>query len=177
MNLKLVLLDRDGVINRKVKDGYVNSLEDFVINNEVFDYLKFLDAQRIRTAIVTNQQGLGKGVTSFPNFHLIQGAFAQECIQRNITPPQLFFCPHLEGTCECRKPKTGLLRAALSTFNVLPGECLLIGDSETDIECAQNLDIPSIHFGSNKVCKSTCNALLHSDDFGKLTDYLQKLKF
>jgi D-glycero-D-manno-heptose 1,7-bisphosphate phosphatase len=175
VNLKLVLFDRDGVINSRVNDGYINSLEDFVINLEVFDFLKFLDASKSRTAIVTNQQGLGKGDTSFPDFYLIQGAFAQACIQRNITPPQLFYCPHLEGTCECRKPKTGMLRAAMATFDVQPEECLLIGDSKSDIECAQNLGVASIHFGFNVMCEPTCKAQLHTNDFGNLAELLQEL--
>lgn len=175
MSYKLVLLDRDGVVNRKMDEGYVNSLEDFIVNLEIFDFLRFLDAQSIKTAIITNQQGLAKGVTNFLNFHLIQGTFAQECIQRNAVPPQLFYCPHLEGTCECRKPKTGLLRGAMSTFNVHPEECILIGDSDSDIECAQKLGILSIHFRPGTTCNFNCNAALHANNFENLSQLVKEL--
>lgn len=175
MSLKLVLLDRDGVINRQIKGGYVNALEDFVVNLGVYDLLKFLDSVKIRTAIVTNQQGLGKGETNFLDFFLIQGTFAQECVRRGIMPPQLFYCPHIEGTCECRKPKLGLLLAAMSTFGVSPDECLLIGDSVSDTASAIQLQMPSLHFIAGNACDSTCPALSHPRDFIEMTKKLHDL--
>jgi D-glycero-D-manno-heptose 1,7-bisphosphate phosphatase len=174
MSLKLVLLDRDGVINKKVPGGYVNSIEDFEINLEIFDFLKFLEARTIRTAIVTNQQGLGKGVTKFPNFHLIQGFFAQECIQRNLTPPQLFYCPHLEGTCECRKPKSNMLLAAMKTFDVTPDKCLMIGDSVSDVSAGKSILIKTVHFGETNYCFKICQADAHFADFIQIAEFIKK---
>jgi D-glycero-D-manno-heptose 1,7-bisphosphate phosphatase len=172
VSLSLVLLDRDGVINRKVIGGYVNSIEDFEINFEIFDFLKFLDARRIRTAIVTNQQGLGKGITSFLNFHLIHGLFAQECIQRKITPPQLFYCPHLEGTCECRKPKSNMLLAAMKMFNASSVECLMIGDSDSDICAAKNISLKAVHFVEDDCDVKNCQADGHFSEFNRIIQFI-----
>jgi D-glycero-D-manno-heptose 1,7-bisphosphate phosphatase len=176
VSLKLILLDRDGVINQKIAGGYVNSLETFTLMPGIFEFLKLIEGYKIRTAIVTNQQGLGKHVTSYTNFYHIQGFFADECVKQNITPPALFYCPHIADTCQCRKPDTGLLRAATSTFDVSEKECLLVGDSESDIESANRMGIPSIHFGSSITCHPLCTAQHHVNDFETLGKIVREFR-
>jgi D-glycero-D-manno-heptose 1,7-bisphosphate phosphatase len=162
VSLKLILLDRDGVINEKIDEGYVNSLENFILKPGIFEFLKLIEGYGIRTAIVTNQQGLGKLTTSYTEFFRIHGFFADECARQSITPPTLFYCPHIAGTCLCRKPETGMLLAALEYSQVFPQEVLLIGDSETDVSAAKSIGIQSIHLSSNSLhTKCNCGAEFH----------------
>ena len=70
-------------------------------------------------------------------------------------------CPHhLKGIikdysfdCECRKPKIGMIKKALDKYDIIFKESLLIGDKDSDIECAKNADIKGIKIskGANKI--------------------------
>ena len=174
MNFKLILLDRDGVINRKIDKGYVNSKDQFELNDGILEFLDYLETQKMRTAIITNQQGLSKGVTNYSIFFEIQGAFAQICVDRKITPPQLFYCPHLENSCFCRKPLGGMLKAAMATFNAASIETLLVGDMPLDIKAAQTLGVRSVHLtlGQEDSLKCGCEATLHANSFDEISYFL-----
>ena len=169
--VRLILLDRDGVINAKIDGGYVNSLSDFRVNPEIFAFLKCFSDLEIRVAIVTNQQGLGLGITSFTNFFEIQGYFFDECLKRGLPAPHLFYCPHLDGECECRKPKSAMISAALETFRLDANQALLIGDSVTDISAANLENILSIHLinGEDEVCNCTAN--VHLSKIDEITNF------
>lgn len=174
MNFKLVLLDRDGVINRKIDKGYVNSVNQFELNDGILEFLDYLETHKIKTAIITNQQGLSKGETSYSSFFEIQGTFAQICFERKITPPQLFYCPHLENSCFCRKPQSGMLKAAMATFNAESIDTLLVGDMPSDIKAAQILGVRTVHLtlGQENSYNCDCNATLNAKSFRDIIQFL-----
>ena len=138
---KLILVDRDGCINRKASDGeYVYKIEDFVIFPDVAKF--FLDCENleIRTAIITNQQGIGKGIYSELDVANLHSKFIEFCGLKNHLP-SIHFCPHLQGTCDCRKPQPKLILEALRANNVAAEDAIFIGDSETDRQAATNAKV------------------------------------
>lgn len=169
-NKKLILMDRDGVLNKRQDNGYISSLDTFELLPGTIEFLRLIDAETTKVVIVTNQQGIAKGLMSFSDFFSIQGWFFDFCKGAGIEPPHLFYCPHLEGTCKCRKPKTGMLQAALRTFEIAADDALLLGDSKTDIEAADSLGIDSIHIDSQDPGRCSCNAICHVADLIEVID-------
>ena len=156
-----LFLDRDGVINKKLEGRYVTNFNEFIfIENSVLAINK-LHIIFKRILVVTNQQGIGKGIMTEDDLHLLH-----KQMQRALNPnfnliDKIYFCPCLEGVdCKCRKPKIGMLENAKLDYPEIEIEnSFLVGDSESDIIAGKN-------FGLNTVKVS--------NDFN-LNDWLQSI--
>ena len=156
-----LFLDRDGVINKKLEGGYVTNFNEFIfIENSVLAINKLHKIFK-RVLVVTNQQGIGKGIMTEDDLHLLH-----KQMQRALNPDfnlidKIYFCPCLEGVdCKCRKPKIGMLENAKLDYPQIEIEnSFLVGDSESDIIAGKN-------FGLNTVKVS--------NDFN-LNDWLQSI--
>ena len=137
---KIIFLDRDGVINYEV--GYLYEISKFKFIEGVFetlDYLRKLDYEFI---IITNQSGIAKGKYSVADYHRLEKWIMKQFLKKNIKILNIYFCPHNpEDNCKCRKPKPGLILNAFETYTIDKENSWMVGDKETDIECAQNAGI------------------------------------
>lgn len=149
-------IDRDGVINRKPAEGsYVTSAEDLEIIPGAPEAIASLSGAGIRTIIVTNQQGIAKGLLSMQDLEEIHGLIRGATSDVGGTIDQILVCPHLEGTCECRKPRTGLfLEAQRLDPSISFGDSVVIGDSESDIEAASRIGADSIRVGAGAAAEA-----------------------
>jgi histidinol-phosphate phosphatase family protein len=140
---RAVFLDRDGVINKKRND-YVKSWEEFVFLDGVNDALKILSNNGFKLIIITNQSAINRKILTVENLNLIHEKMKNLFVKNGIIIDAIFFCPHRpdEG-CDCRKPKTGMIENAFQNFNLLPENCVLIGDSNSDIEAGKKMGIKS----------------------------------
>jgi D-glycero-D-manno-heptose 1,7-bisphosphate phosphatase len=133
-NKKIAFLDRDGVINVSAKKHeYVTRVSEFVFNPGIFEVLKTLAHDGFEFIIVTNQQGIARKKLSEGDLAAIHTFMVKGLHAQGITILDIFYCPHLEGTCECRKPKDGMLRQAAAKYSIDTTQSILIGDSDTDI--------------------------------------------
>ena len=156
-----LFLDRDGVINKKLEGRYVTNFNEFIfIENSVLAINKLYEIFK-RILVVTNQQGIGKGIMTEDDLHLLH-----KQMQRALNPDfnlidKIYFCPCLAGVdCKCRKPKIGMLENAKLDYPEIEIEnSFLVGDSESDI-------IAGKKFGLNTVKVS--------NDFN-LNDWLQSI--
>ncbi len=135
----ILLLDRDGVINRKNPHGYVTSWEEFEFLPGSLRALRRARDLSLSVRIVSNQSCVGRGLTPVEDVVSVMETMSR-CVQdHGGRMDQVFFCPHQpQAGCNCRKPKPGLLHAALSDVPAssdLP--VFLIGDSGTDIEAGR----------------------------------------
>ena len=138
-----VFLDRDGVINKKRND-YVKSWEEFVFLDGVDEALKLFSNRGYKIIIITNQSAINRKIITVENLNLIHENMKNSFHQKGITIDGIFFCPHKpDDGCNCRKPKTGMIEKALQNFDLLPQNCVLIGDSDTDIEAGNSMGIKS----------------------------------
>ena len=141
-----LFLDRDGVINQKLEGRYVTNFNEFVfVKNSVLAIRKLHKIFK-RILIVTNQQGIGKGIMTEDDLNLLHLQ-----MQRKLNPDfdlidKIYFCPCLEGdSCNCRKPKTGMLEEAKLDFpEIIIKNSFLIGDSESDIEAGNKFGLKTI---------------------------------
>ncbi len=158
--IKLLLLDRDGVINEKINNGYVTSISQLRFIESTFDFLKKNIANFEHVAVVTNQQGIAKNLLSLSDLEVIHNIVSQYFVDNGLSAPIFFVCPHLSGECECRKPKPRLILDAIAAFNSTSTTTLMIGDSISDVEAAQSANIGVVHLDSN--CNSPdCYAKYH----------------
>tara|TARA_E500000331_G_scaffold120327_1_gene117476 strand:- start:192 stop:677 length:486 start_codon:yes stop_codon:yes gene_type:complete len=141
-----LFLDRDGVINQKLKERYVTNFNEFVFVKNSDLAIRKLHKIFKRILIVTNQQGIGKGIMTEDDLNLLHLQ-----MQRKLNPDfdlidKIYFCPCLEGdSCNCRKPKTGMLEEAKLDFpEIIIKNSFLIGDSESDIEAGNKFGLKTI---------------------------------
>ncbi|MBB82985.1 MAG: D-glycero-beta-D-manno-heptose-1,7-bisphosphate 7-phosphatase [Deltaproteobacteria bacterium] len=134
---RLVLLDRDGVINQDRAD-YVRCAADWVPIPGALEAIAALEAAGCRVAVVTNQSGLGRGLFDRAALDAIHEKMRDAVASHGGRIDACFFCPHVpEDDCECRKPRPGLLREALRRFDVPPARALMVGDREVDLVAAR----------------------------------------
>ena len=100
-----VFLDRDGVLNRKAPEGdYIRTWADFVWLPGVLGALRQLREAGLRALIVTNQRGVARGLIRPEDLDDIHARLRTEALAAGGRIDGIYTCPHLGGTCECRKP-------------------------------------------------------------------------
>ena len=148
--VKVVFLDRDGVINKYPGDfKYVTNVEGFKILPNVKPALEKLTAAGFKLFVVSNQAGVAKGLYSQQDLNEIDQRMAFELGEKVIFS-EILYCTHSpEENCSCRKPKTGLLEEVFADlkkqgFSVDKANSYFIGDSMIDIETGQAAGIKTI---------------------------------
>jgi len=145
-NLSTVFLDRDGVLNEKMPEGsYVASWGDFQILPGVPDAIGRLNQAGLRVVVVSNQRGIALGLYSTGDVETIHARFQELLKAHGAHVDGFYFCPHDKGTCNCRKPLSGLFDQAASDFpEIAAAASAMIGDSFSDIEFARRLGMLTI---------------------------------
>ena len=142
-------IDRDGVINRKPPEGeYVTEPGQLELLPKAPEAIAKLSRAGLRTVIVTNQQGVGKGLVGMETVEQINGNILRAVEAQGGRVDQVLVCPHLEGTCECRKPRVGLFVEARRRD---PGidftRSVVIGDSDGDMAAASAIGARALRVG------------------------------
>jgi D-glycero-D-manno-heptose 1,7-bisphosphate phosphatase len=134
---RLVLIDRDGVINRD-SDAYIRRVEEWVPLPGSLEAIADLTRAGFTVAVITNQSGIGRGLFTAETLEEIHAAMrrAVEAVGGRIAG--IFYCPHHpdEG-CDCRKPQPGLLRQAAAALDARLEGVAFIGDKLSDVEAAR----------------------------------------
>jgi len=134
--MKLVILDRDGVINHD-SDAYIKSLEEWEPLAGSLDAMARLFHGGYRLAIASNQSGLGRKLFTIDHLNAIHRKLARDLAAQGVHIEGIFFCPHApEAKSFCRKPQPGLLLQAASALHLDLARSYLVGDAITDLEAA-----------------------------------------
>ncbi len=137
--MKLVVLDRDGVINRDSPD-FIKSPDEFEPLPGSVDAIATLCAAGFTVCVATNQSGIGRGLYDTDTFFAIQRKLADLVAEAGGAITGVFFCPHTpEDDCECRKPRTGLLRDIGDRLDVSLVDVPVVGDSVRDLDAARRV--------------------------------------
>ncbi len=137
--IKVVVLDRDGVINHD-SDAYIKSPEEWIPIAGSLAAIAKLN-QNFKVAIATNQSGIGRGYYDESVLTAMHQKMQTLLAEKHGHIDQIEFCPHHpDAGCQCRKPKTLMLENIAQQFEVDPREMLFIGDSKSDYDCAQAFD-------------------------------------
>ncbi|MBW2107072.1 MAG: D-glycero-beta-D-manno-heptose 1,7-bisphosphate 7-phosphatase [Deltaproteobacteria bacterium] len=135
--MKVVLLDRDGVINEDRSD-YVKDWSEFQFISGSLEALARLTRAGYRILVITNQSVINRKLVSLAGLETIHRNMTQAVAAYGGKIEAIYYCPHVpEDRCGCRKPKAGLILQAQKDYAFDPAHVCMIGDSAKDIECAQ----------------------------------------
>ena len=135
MTIKTIFLDRDGVINKEVE--YLFRIADFEFIEGVFDACFYFQQLDYKIIIISNQSGIARGYYNENDYQKLTEWMLGQFNDNGINILDIFYCPHgPESTCNCRKPKPGMLIEAKNKYDINMKDSWMIGDKETDIEAA-----------------------------------------
>jgi len=137
---KVIFLDRDGVINKRLIGDYIKKIEEFELLPKVKDALIEFKKMGYLLVVITNQQGIGKGIMTEDDLKVVHNYMLKQLPEID----DIYYCPHLHGTCDCRKPKNGMLLKAGEKWNIDFNNSWMIGDSESDIICGKSVGCKTI---------------------------------
>lgn len=134
-----ILFDRDGTLVRDVPGNRDPAL--LAEMPTAADAVALARRSGVRTGVVTNQPGVGRGTLSLDDLRALH-----KRVDELLGPLDVWeVCPHTpEAGCSCRKPEPGLLLAAAARLGVAPAECVCIGDIASDVEAAQRAGMAAI---------------------------------
>jgi D-glycero-D-manno-heptose 1,7-bisphosphate phosphatase len=144
--MRAVFLDRDGVINKNAPIGdYIKSVGELEVLPGVADAIRLLNESGFRVIVVSNQRGVGRGMMTAGDVEEIHGALLDELARSGARIDAVYYCPHEENTCDCRKPAIGMFRRALEDFPEIEIDgSVMVGDSPRDVEAARALSLTPI---------------------------------
>jgi imidazoleglycerol-phosphate dehydratase / histidinol-phosphatase len=157
---RVLFVDRDGTLIEEPPDEQVDRLDKIRFLPGVFAALQRLAASGYRLVMVTNQDGLG--TPSFPSedFALVQDFVLAAFASQGVTFDAVCICPHKPtDNCDCRKPKTGLVRDYLASARVDFAGSAVIGDRLTDLEFARNLGVRGLRVQLSGAANETWRAV------------------
>ncbi len=137
--MKLVILDRDGVINHD-SDQFIKNPDEWRPIVGSLEAIARLTQAGYRVVVATNQSGVGRGLFDMPTLNAIHEKMHKAVAHAGGRIDAVFFCPHAaEANCNCRKPKSGMIEEIAARYNVDLHGVPAIGDSLRDLEAAARL--------------------------------------
>jgi histidinol-phosphate phosphatase family protein len=161
-----LFLDRDGVINAKLPGDYVKLIDEFEFLPGVLEALEKAAAIFDVIVVVTNQQGIGKGIMTDTHLFTIHQHMIKEVFNNGGRIDKIYFCPDLEiENPSHRKPRTGMAYDAREDFPSIEfTKSIIIGDSPSDMEFGHRLGMKCVGIGSGAKAEETYPSLFHFID-------------
>lgn len=150
--MKLIILDRDGVINHD-RDDYVKSPEEWQPIEGSLEAIARLNEAGYHVVVASNQAGLAKGLFDMAALNAMHAKLHKLLAEKGGRVDAIFFCPHSDADhCDCRKPKAGLLRQIALRYALMEDDgdnepllgVMVIGDSVRDL-------LPAVALGASPV--------------------------
>ncbi len=166
-----LFLDRDGVINIRIIDGYVTKIEEFEFLPNVIEALKIFKEKFKYIIVATNQQGVGKGIMKFEDVETVHQFMVQQVAENGGKIDKVYFCPQLKSVPDnYRKPSPKMAYFAKNDFpDIDLSKSIMIGDMNSDIEFGKNAGMKTIFIGDNEL------NLTPDDRFETLYDFAKTL--
>lgn len=182
---KAVFLDRDGTIN--VYKGFVRSTDAFELLPGVAEAIKIINESGFLAIVITNQPVVARGEVSINELNQIHNKMETLLGENGAYVDGVFYCPHhpdkgyngeipeLKISCECRKPKPGLILKAARQFNINLEESWMVGDSQRDVQAGKRAGCKTALiseenklFGQNVTVNSLIDFVLNYDKGEKI---------
>ena len=171
---KAIFIDRDGVINKEI--NHLNNPSDLNLLPKVVDAIKLINESDYLAIVITNQSAVARGLMSVNTLNEIHKKLESILGNQNVYLDEIFYCPHHPGLeiqgnknefqidCECRKPKPGMIKAAIHKFNIDIKSSFIIGDKSVDIQTGDNIGLNTIlvktgYGGSDKLYSAIPNQI------------------
>jgi len=172
-----LFLDRDGVINKRIIDGYVKSWEQFEFLPGVLDAIRIFSNLFSRIIIVSNQQGVGKKLMTDREVERIHERMLQEIEQTGGRVDAVFYAPYLKSERSfMRKPNPGMALKARKQFPEINFKrSLMVGDSVTDMIFGKRVSMSTVYISDDqKIAKDNPKLInLHFPDLISFAKFLE----
>ncbi len=181
MTNKLVILDRDGVINID-SANYIKSPAEWKPIPGSLEAIARLSQAGYRVVVATNQSGVGRGLFDMDTLNAIHEKMHKALFGAGGRVDAIFYCPHAaDSACECRKPKPGMFRRISETLNVNLKGVHAVGDSLRDLQACAVLGCQPILVRTGKGEKtltegSLPDGTLNFPDLAAVVDWLLRGK-
>tara|TARA_B100000886_G_scaffold316729_1_gene255555 strand:- start:455 stop:964 length:510 start_codon:yes stop_codon:yes gene_type:complete len=161
---KNIFLDRDGVINKIIKRGNVISsprnFDEFYLRDDFLEFCKKIKEKDLVFFICTNQPDLKRNLLNVVDLENMHAK-----IKEHIEIREILFCGHDDiDNCNCRKPKPGMILEIINKYKLNKNDCLMIGDSQKDIDAARfakiNAYLLEKDYNKNVDCNNRINSLV-----------------
>lgn len=147
-----VFFDRDGVLNDDA--GYTHRVEDLHWTESARQAIKFCNEAGYYVFVVTNQAGIAHGYYDEEAVRRLHDHMNDELLERGAWIDDFRYCPHHpEGSvpafaksCDCRKPRPGMILSLLHAWPVVAAGSVMFGDRQSDIEAAEAAGLPGVLF-------------------------------
>ena len=134
--MKLIILDRDGVINYD-SDAFIKTPDEWKPIPGSLEAIAHLTQAGYRVVIATNQSGISRGLLDMVTLNAINDKMCKAVNQVGGRIDAMFFCPHADSDkCNCRKPATGMFKEISDRFGLELNGVPAIGDSLRDLQAA-----------------------------------------
>lgn len=147
-----LFLDRDGVINRRKWGGYIERVDEFEFLPGAAEAIAFFSRKFVRVIIVTNQQGIGKGIMTERNLLDIH-RYMLDCVEQlGGKVSACYFAAELKSDRpQLRKPAPGMALQAKADFPEIDfSKSIMVGDTDSDIQFGMNLEMRTIRIRSEE---------------------------
>jgi histidinol-phosphate phosphatase family protein len=135
-----LFLDRDGVINHEKYQDYIHTWDEFKFYDGAKEAIKIFTEKFSHVIVVTNQKGVGKGLTKLDDLHTIHANMESEIAKAGGKIDAIFYCSDLEETSPFRKPNPGMGLEALKQFpDIDVKKSIMVGNTISDMEFGRNL--------------------------------------
>lgn len=141
-----LFLDRDGVINQRIPGAYVTDIQELELLPRVLEAIHFFSTIFGKIIVVTNQQGIGKGLMTEAQLSGVHTHIRKEVEKSGGRIDAFYYCPYLaKENPECRKPNTGMARQAQADFPEIDfKKSIMVGDSASDMDFGLRLGMTTV---------------------------------
>ena len=174
---KTLFLDRDGVINKRLVGDYIKNWDEFKFEEGVLEAIKIFIKHFDTILVVSNQQGISKGLMSEDDLNSIHNKMKQEIVKAGGRIDEIYYCKALSKENNfCRKPSVGMgLKARKQFKNIRFKESVMVGDSISDMKFGKRLKMQTV-FISTSIQDTMKNFRLINKRFDSLIDYAKYLE-
>lgn len=162
----VVFVDRDGPVIREV--GYLCRLDQIEVLPRVSEAIRLLHRHGLKVVVVTNQSGVARGFITEQELNQIHEEIKRRLDEDGVFLDGIYYCPHhpSEGThpyrvsCECRKPKAGLVKQACLDLDLDDHRTYVVGDQMSDMELAAQIGAQGILIGDPTLASESVSPLV-----------------
>lgn len=144
-NTWTLFLDRDGVINHEKHKDYVHTWDEFVFYESVPEAIAVFAKTFLHIIVVTNQKGIGKGVTKLEDLRQIHKNMIKAIEDKGGRIDAVYFCPDMDEESPNRKPNPGMGLQAVKDFpDINLNKAIMVGNTLSDMQFGRNLGVQTI---------------------------------
>jgi D-glycero-D-manno-heptose 1,7-bisphosphate phosphatase len=135
---RAIFFDRDGVINRRIYGGYVKTWAEFELLEEVAQTIKAVKDLGYLAIVITNQQGVGKGLMTEEDLIGLHGRMQDHLEElESVRFDDIYYSTEMKEGATRRKPSPAMLQEAAEKWNIDLSQSWIIGDSASDVEAGK----------------------------------------